>query len=93
MQIVASSMNRQSLKYAYKLQKVEQLMYERIQPLYKTNANQRTFKEAIDRDTLSKALEKAYLLESKSADTHFIIGSRKANSNKSSQKIDRMDVR
>ena len=75
MQIVASSMNRQSLKYVYKLQKVEQLMYERIQPLYKTNANQRTFKEAIDRDTLSKALEKAYLLESKSADTHFIIGS------------------
>ena len=59
----------------YQLQKVEQLMYERIQPLYKTNANQRTFKEAIDRDTLSEALEKAYLLESKSADTHFIIGS------------------
>ena len=75
MQIVASSMNRQSLKYVYKLQKVEQLMYERIQPLYKTNANQRTFKEAIDRDTLSEALEKASLLESKSADTHFIIGS------------------
>ena len=59
----------------YQLQKVEQLMYELLHPLYKTNVNQRTFKEAIDRDTLTAALEKAYLLESKSADTHFIIGS------------------
>ncbi len=59
----------------YQLQKVERPMYEHNHPLYKTNANQRTFKEAIDRDTLSAALEKAYLLESKSADTHFIIGS------------------
>ena len=59
----------------YQLQKVEKLKDERRQPLYKTNANQRTFKEAMDRDTLSEALEKACLLESRSADTHFIIGS------------------
>ena len=45
-------------------------------PLFKTNAYQRTNKEAVDRDIFTEALEKASMHETNSIDNHFIIGSR-----------------
>ena len=59
----------------YELQKVTDLMINYRNPLFKTNAGQRTHKEAVDRDILSDALEKARLHETSSIDNHFIIGS------------------
>ena len=59
----------------YELQKVSDLMFDRINPLFKTNANQRTNKEAVDRDIFTEALEKSAVQETNSTDNHFIIGS------------------
>ena len=59
----------------YELQKVTDPMLSYRNPLFKTNAGQRTHKEAVDRDILSDALEKARLHETSSIDNHFIIGS------------------
>ena len=59
----------------YELQKVTNPMLISRDPLFKTNASQRTNKEAVDREILSDALEKARVNETSSADNHFIIGS------------------
>ena len=59
----------------YQLQQVSESMLLSSDPLYKMHAKQRTTKEANDRDTISKAFENAYLSQSNSIDTHFIIGS------------------
>ena len=59
----------------YELLKVTDLMFNISNPLYKTNASQRTNKEAVDRDILAEALEKAQMHETNSTDNHFIIGS------------------
>ena len=59
----------------YQLQFVSKLMYVVENPLYKTNAKQRTNKEANDKYIISEAFEKAYATQSNSIDTHFIIGS------------------
>lgn len=59
----------------FELQHVSELMYERSNPMYKMEAVQRAYKEANDRYTISEAFEKAHLNESKSIDSHFIIGS------------------
>ena len=59
----------------YELQKVTYLMGNRLNPLYKTNAYQRTYKEAVDRDIFTDAIEKACSHETNFTDNHFIIGS------------------
>ena len=46
-----------------------------LNPLFKTNASQRTHKEAVDRDIFTDAIEEACSLETDSTDNHFIIGS------------------
>ena len=59
----------------YELQKVSDLMFDRINPLFKTNANERTNKESVDRYIFGEALEKSSLQKTNSTDNHFIIGS------------------
>ena len=59
----------------YELQKVTVPMFNRMNPLFKTNASQRTHKEAVDRDIFAKALEKTSVRQTISTDNHFIIGS------------------
>ena len=59
----------------YELQHVSESMIVPTSPLYKTYARQRTLKEANDEETILEALEIAHLKESKSIDTHFVIGS------------------
>ena len=59
----------------YELQKVVDPMLNGFNPLFKTNASQRTDKEAVDRDTFTEAIEKACMHETNSTDNHFIIGS------------------
>ena len=59
----------------YELERVTELMYERTNPSYKTNAAKRTLKESSDRYTISEAFEKASTKESSLVDSHFIIGS------------------
>ena len=59
----------------YELHKVTDPMCNHLNPLFKTKASQRTNKEAVDKDILDEALEKATTHETKSTDNHFIIGS------------------
>ena len=59
----------------YNLQYASDAMAYLKNPLYKTNARQRTQKEANDIDTITEAFEIAHSKESASIDTHFIIGS------------------
>ena len=59
----------------YELQTSTDKIENTNNPLYKMFAKQRTFKEADDRETISEAMETAYLNETISVDTHFIIGS------------------
>ena len=59
----------------YELDNVSDLMYDIMNPLYRTHAYQRTLKESNDRNILSDAFEKAHVNESNSIDSHFIIGS------------------
>ena len=59
----------------YELQKVTEPMLYHLNPLFKTNASQRTNKEAVDRDIFTDAIEEACALETDSTDNHFIIGS------------------
>ena len=59
----------------YELMKVTDPMFNISNPLYKTNASQRTNKESVDRDIFGEALEKASKHETNSTDNHFIIGS------------------
>ena len=59
----------------YELLKVTDPMFNILNPLYKTNASQRTNKESADRDIVAEAIEKASKLETNSTDNHFIIGS------------------
>ena len=59
----------------YELQKVSDPMFNRLNPLFKTKASQRTDKEAVDRELFSDAIEKAIVQETHSTDNHFIIGS------------------
>ena len=59
----------------YELQKVTDPMFDRLDPLFKTNASQRTNKESVDRDIFTDAIEKACAQESIFTDNHFIIGS------------------
>ena len=59
----------------YELQTVNDQMYNSLNPLYKTSAYQRTYKESVDRDIFTEALEKAFVHETNSIDNHFIIGS------------------
>ena len=59
----------------YELQKVNDQMLNGLNPLYKTNASQRTNKESVDRDVFAEVIEKASMLETNSTDNHFIIGS------------------
>ena len=59
----------------YELQKVTEPMLNPLNPYFKTNANQRTNKEAVDKDIFTDAIEKACRLETNFSDSHFIIGS------------------
>ena len=59
----------------YEIQKVTDPMCNYLNPLFKTNARQRTNKEAVDREILTDALEKACVNKTSSTDSHFIIGS------------------
>ena len=59
----------------YELQKVTDPMYNGSNPLYKTNASQRTNKESVDREVFAEAIEKASKHQTNSTDNHFIIGS------------------
>jgi len=59
----------------YELQKVNDQMYNSLNPLFKTNAYQRTNKESVDKDIFTEAHEKAFVHETNSTDNHFIIGS------------------
>ena len=58
----------------YQLHPISDPMDDERNPLYETYENQRACKEASDKGIISEALEKAYLMETNSFDTHFIIG-------------------